>query len=215
MVVLSRSALTAEETHDGWVSVWSSVTAESADPGVAACPNCGRFRIQFQYVAEPSSRIGFCALWCTSCFHGHVLSRVKAPSHLSFLRLDADPGELERAIPGFVDVAAEQPTTTLDRPLAKKLAALRPCAVEYEFLRALTREAEQDAVLGQLAPREREVALLLTDGRTRQEVATALGLSRSTVQSLIERIYWKLGHEIDAASPRGSRRSGSSRRRTS
>ncbi len=44
-----------------------------------------------------------------------------------------------------------------------------------------------------LSPREREVAQRLVRGETGPEIATALGVSRSTVSTLCERIYRKLG----------------------
>jgi DNA-binding CsgD family transcriptional regulator len=44
-----------------------------------------------------------------------------------------------------------------------------------------------------LSPREREVAQRLVRGETGPEISAALGVSRSTVSTLCERIYRKLG----------------------
>lgn len=46
-----------------------------------------------------------------------------------------------------------------------------------------------------LAPREREVLLLLIDGKTRQQVADVLGLSMGTVNTYCSRIYQKTGSD--------------------
>jgi len=44
-----------------------------------------------------------------------------------------------------------------------------------------------------LSPREREIALLLVNGRSRPEIAKALGVSINTVATITKRIYAKLG----------------------
>ncbi len=44
-----------------------------------------------------------------------------------------------------------------------------------------------------LSPREREVALLLLDGRRREDIARALGVSVGTVNTLCSRVYKKAG----------------------
>jgi Bacterial regulatory proteins, luxR family len=200
VAVVSRSAMTADESHEAWLAVFAAVTAPPADNRRAACPNCGHFDVRFQYVADAASRIGFCALWCENCRHGHVLSRVRVPEHLDFLPLDAPDDQIRAAIPEFWDATAAGPATTganRHAPVVERLAKLRPHVAEYELLKALENPGEIERHL--LSRRETEVASLLKRGLDPPAIAKELGLSRSTVQTLIQRIYWKLGR--DAGEP--------------
>jgi DNA-binding CsgD family transcriptional regulator len=45
----------------------------------------------------------------------------------------------------------------------------------------------------ELSPRERQVAAMLAAGKTRPEIAEALGVSLNTVATIGKRIYAKLG----------------------
>jgi DNA-binding CsgD family transcriptional regulator len=201
VAVVSRAALRAEESHDAWLSVFLVVTAQPPDPGRAPCPNCGRFNVRFQYVADVDSSVGFCALWCTNCHHGHVLSRVRVPEYLDFLPLDSPESTLREAIPNFVDVAAQDLAGASSATEESMTAGTT--GAERELLEALIDRGVGQPLRHALAPREREVATLVVQGLTRRDIADQLGLSPSTVQSLFERIYWKLG-----------RRSATEQRRT-
>jgi len=193
VAVASRAALMGEETHDAWVDVFLAVTAPPADPGRAPCPNCGHFAIDFRYLADAHSRVGLCALWCSYCGHGHVLSRVQVPEGVAFVPLDAPDEVLKGAIPTFYDAAAHESELMddLDSSVAARMAALRPYAAEYELLN-LTRIGSQRA-RDLLSPREREVIGLLSEGRTVAQIAGSLQISPTTVRTHIQRVYWKLG----------------------
>lgn len=110
MAILSRTALTADESHDAWLSVFAAVTSSPADTRRAPCPNCGFFAVRFQFVAAPVSRIGFCALWCDNCGHGHSLSRVRVPDDVDFLPLNASEKQLRAVIPEFWDATSAAAT---------------------------------------------------------------------------------------------------------
>ena len=51
----------------------------------------------------------------------------------------------------------------------------------------------QPSVFGALTKREREVALLVAQAKSNEEVATELGVKRRTVETHLERIYSKTG----------------------
>ena len=53
--------------------------------------------------------------------------------------------------------------------------------------------AARDAEDGPLTAREREIALLVADGRTNREVAEQLVLSAKTIEAHLRNIYAKLG----------------------
>ena len=129
--------------------------------------------------------------------HGHVLARTRVPDGVEFLPLDASEQELRAAIPEFWDAAtadAMPPIADDDSAIATRLAELRPHVAEYELLRALRGQQEFDSRL--LSPREREVATLLRQGVANREIAQQLMVSPATVRTAIQRIYWKLGHDM-------------------
>lgn len=203
MAVVSRTAMTADESHDAWLAVFAAVTAPPADPRRAPCPNCGHFAVGFQYVADPASRLGFCALWCDNCGHGHVLSRTRVPEGIDFLPLDAPEDQFRAAIPDFRDVTSAQAARESPRDsaaIARRLAQLRPQVAEYELLQALWSNKQVERHL--LSPREREVASLLRRGVHVAEIAQRLEVSRATVRTMIQRIYWKLGRDVSGKFPR-------------
>src|SRR4051812_506474 len=47
--------------------------------------------------------------------------------------------------------------------------------------------------VGALSPREREVAGLVADGRTNREIAARLFLSEKTIETVLSRVFRKLG----------------------
>jgi DNA-binding NarL/FixJ family response regulator len=53
--------------------------------------------------------------------------------------------------------------------------------------------AGDDGPLGALTAREREIAMLVADGRTNREVAEQLVLSAKTIEAHLRNIYAKLG----------------------
>lgn len=60
-------------------------------------------------------------------------------------------------------------------------------------LRQPRRVAGPEAELSDLTPREREVLVLMCEGKTDDEISFALGLSRNTVRNHVSRIYAKIG----------------------
>ncbi|NWK96407.1 hypothetical protein DM806_12205 [Sphingobium lactosutens] len=55
------------------------------------------------------------------------------------------------------------------------------------------RTSRDSSPLALLTPRERQVALMIADGRSNREAASALGLSEGTIKTHIRTIFEKLG----------------------
>jgi hypothetical protein len=136
--------MTADESHEAWLAVFAAVTAAPADARRAACPNCGHFAVRFQYVADATSKVGFCALWCENCGHGHTLARTKVPDGIDFLPLETSEEDLRAAIPSFWDATAE---TSLADDLKERLEDATARATSwhevYKRLRELVPEGDE------------------------------------------------------------------------
>ncbi len=155
MAVLSRTALNAPESYEAWLSVYVGLVDTAPDPRTHACPNCGHFEVRYRFVAEPSSRIGFCLLWCEQCHHGATISRVKVPPGMALLNISEPPEALADGIP---DIEQAQPTAERpgagDEPLSAagdwlrtRLAELEPAVAEYERLAVLLDDRTRSAAL--------------------------------------------------------------------
>ena len=68
------------------------------------CPLCGKQTIDFQYVGDPSSRIGYLDIWCKSCLHGIHVSRVLIPEGVSMMALGVDDDKIDSRIPIYTQV---------------------------------------------------------------------------------------------------------------
>lgn len=155
MAVLSRTALNAPESYEAWLAVYVGLVDSAPDPRTPACPNCGHFEVCYRFVAEPSSRIGFCLLWCEHCFHGATISRVKVPPGMALLNISEPPEVLADGIPDIEQAqpAAEGPGVG-DKPLnaggdwlRTRLAELEPAVAEYERLAVLLDDRTRSAAL--------------------------------------------------------------------
>lgn len=91
-------------------------------------------------------------------------------------------------------VLKEAAGATLIDALEAVLAGQRwmpPDIVQAAVSRA--RANRDNSPLAMLTPREREVALMIADGRSNREAASALGLSEGTIKTYVRTIFEKLG----------------------
>jgi DNA-binding NarL/FixJ family response regulator len=98
----------------------------------------------------------------------------------------AAAGERRSALEALIDAES-----TFDR-----YGALRRCSEAARELRRLGHRVLRpaaDAADGPLTVREREIAELITAGRTNREVAEQLVLSTRTIEAHVRNIYGKLG----------------------
>lgn len=76
----------------GNFSLWLKLSADiSSNPHINIahhCPECQSEAIDFQYVGDIASRVGFLAIWCKSCLNGIHISRVKVPESAVLLAFD-------------------------------------------------------------------------------------------------------------------------------
>ena len=71
--------------------------------GTAICPECGDHQLDFLYVADPGSRIGYLLVWCPVCHVGIRVSRVAVPTGFQSVTFEAvEQGKIE--LPKFVEV---------------------------------------------------------------------------------------------------------------
>ena len=139
-------------------------------PGITGLDALARFKAD-----APGARV----LLLTMHDHGeYVVEAIRAGAD-GYLLKDSAPADLRAAIRA-VHAGERQFGPGVSAALAEGLAA--------EAART-----EQDAVIGRLTPREREVMAQVAAGRTNKEAGVALGISPRTVETHRENLMKKLG----------------------
>ncbi|SED73962.1 hypothetical protein SAMN05428945_5351 [Streptomyces sp. 2224.1] len=77
--------------RDSWIALIPSVTAAEREP--VPCPRCSKTQLDYRYIIDPKTRLGYLLLWCNACLHGITVSRVKAPAGVKARSMD-DPRAL-------------------------------------------------------------------------------------------------------------------------
>jgi DNA-binding NarL/FixJ family response regulator len=80
------------------------------------------------------------------------------------------------------------------RQVARGRSLLDP-GVTRRLLDRIARPAEEDPMLAELTPREREILGLITDGLTNRQIGEQLFLAEKTVKNCVSTIFSKLGLE--------------------
>ena len=81
-----------------WIKIISKMVDNLDDISQIKCPNCGECKLDYRYIGDEKTRIGFLQMWCNKCLKGIYISRVVAPKKAKFLSFD---DELEGIIPNY------------------------------------------------------------------------------------------------------------------
>lgn len=72
-----------------WIKIISQITDNIDNNNCMKCPVCGE-GIDYLYVGDGNTRIGFLQVWCNKCLKGVYVSRVVAPPNARFVTFDTD-----------------------------------------------------------------------------------------------------------------------------
>lgn len=81
-----------------WEKTVISILKNPKQTGELKCPNCGELKIDYLYVGESESRIGYLQIWCTKCLKGTYISRIQAPKDAKFI---LDDENIKEELPVF------------------------------------------------------------------------------------------------------------------
>lgn len=85
-----------------WLKLSADISSNIQKKEVNKCPICQSETVDFQYVGDTDTRIGFLDIWCTSCMNGIHISRVKAPESANILTFNDE--KVKARIPDFNQV---------------------------------------------------------------------------------------------------------------
>jgi hypothetical protein len=86
---------------------WLDLGYDLSNKSKLQCPSCGKSTIDYQYVGDPETRIGYLDIWCAACLRGIHVSRVKVPKEASMLSFKTDLATVAARIPKFTWVVPE------------------------------------------------------------------------------------------------------------
>jgi hypothetical protein len=86
-----------------WLSAFARIVGDLPERRSEICPSCSDGIIQYQYVGDVQTRIGYASVWCDSCSRGIVISRVSAPNGVSMLSFE--DVTKSHSIPDFTQVS--------------------------------------------------------------------------------------------------------------
>lgn len=87
-----------------WISITTIIYNTLPNVPVLTCPNCHELGVDFQFIGDLQTRIGFMVMWCPFCLHGIHLSRVCIPQKAQALDDDTSVEEISKSIPNFIPV---------------------------------------------------------------------------------------------------------------
>jgi transcription elongation factor Elf1 len=84
-----------------WLRLFKVLKESPAEKRGLTCPECGSASVDFQFVGDKSSRVGYLNIWCCSCNQGVYLSRVAIPESAEMISFEAPNEVIEKRIPNF------------------------------------------------------------------------------------------------------------------
>lgn len=85
-----RKALRRKAMRIDWMGVAAQISENVSNVHQVRCPNCGEAKLDYIYIGDEETRIGFLQVWCNKCLKGIYLSRVIAPPNAKFVTFDSD-----------------------------------------------------------------------------------------------------------------------------
>ena len=87
-----------------WISITTEIYKTLPNVPALVCPNCDKLGVDFQFVGNLQTKIGFMVIWCPHCLRGIHLSRVCIPDKAQAISFDTSAEEILRRIPNFIPV---------------------------------------------------------------------------------------------------------------
>ncbi|MDE7285320.1 MAG: hypothetical protein K2N55_00545 [Lachnospiraceae bacterium] len=76
--------------REKWMKILPKITENLCDLQLIECPYCGEHEIDYLYVGDEKTRIGYMQVWCNKCLRGIYISRAIAPNNARFVSFGED-----------------------------------------------------------------------------------------------------------------------------
>lgn len=94
----------SEKRSRAWLNVVSAIAAGIDDSALPVCPECAQQRVDYLYIGDPATRVGYLVAWCNACLKGTRISRAGAPIGAHFMSFEEAKGTIAERVPNFTEV---------------------------------------------------------------------------------------------------------------
>lgn len=82
------------------IEVAARISGKECESTEIKCPHCKEKCIDYLYIGDKETRIGYLQVWCNNCLNGIYISRVGIPEGLKMISFEEDIA-LDRIIPNY------------------------------------------------------------------------------------------------------------------
>lgn len=81
-----------------WIDIIPQIANDFDSIHQIKCPNCGKNGLEYIYIGDKKTKIGYLQIWCNKCLKGIYVSRAVAPPNARFVTYDDD---LKNIVPKY------------------------------------------------------------------------------------------------------------------
>lgn len=90
-----------------WINLLKKLSNDNYSTENFICPECGHKSVEYTYVGNPTTHIGYLPIWCTNCNRGIQISRVEIPKEADMIEF-GDLEGIKNTIPDFKQVVPRE-----------------------------------------------------------------------------------------------------------
>ena len=94
----------SEKAFENWLLLAAKVTENLDSTEKLKCPRCGHKDIDYLYIGNFKSKVGYLQVWCNYCNHGIHISRVLIPEGAKALSFESDIEVINSIVPNYIKV---------------------------------------------------------------------------------------------------------------
>lgn len=76
--------------REKWMKIVSQMVGDLDNAHQIECPNCKKEAIDYLYIGDEKTRVGYVQIWCNACLKGVYISRAIAPINAKFKTFEED-----------------------------------------------------------------------------------------------------------------------------
>lgn len=82
------------------IEVAAKISGKECEAREIKCPHCNKKNIDYLYIGDKETRIGYLQVWCNNCLNGIYISRAKAPEGLKMISFE-EANDSDNIIPHY------------------------------------------------------------------------------------------------------------------
>lgn len=98
--LIMNSTMEGNRMYDDWFQMGVDIASNQHINENTLCPECGEKAVEYMYVVDPKTDIGYMCIWCEACMQGIQMSRVSAPRNVKKVDM-FDKNRVNKTIPNY------------------------------------------------------------------------------------------------------------------